>query len=85
MAFTGKIFDNTSSGRKFKKIRDDGLEKCSQLNHKMGDSYKRTNNEKENNLKWSCEDCGHSLILNFKKAKVFGGALLHECPKRQWL
>lgn len=86
MAFSGKIFDNTPSGKRFKKLRDEGLAKCLELQHSMDDTYKRINNKHENNLTWTCVFCGHNMFINFKnKAEVKGGALMNKCPKRQWL
>lgn len=84
MAFVGKIFDNTPSGKRLTKLRDEGLQECNNLNHKMGD-YKRIDRRTENGIIWTCKDCGREFFMDFLSGKNKGSALTAECTKKAWL
>ena len=85
MAFVGKIFDNTPSGKMWKKLRDDSLKKCKDNGHIMSNDYKRINNKSENGIVWQCINCNMKFMINFKNKNILGGADNLKCPGHSWL
>lgn len=81
----GKIFDDTPSGKKWKSMRDSGLELAKKNNHKMSVKYRRVESRTENSVRWECDNCNMAFDIDFNSGTSKGSSLTLSCPGRTWL